>query len=277
MYKDWAEVLVLTKDELWKDVLEEIDLPLIRKECTLHAERKRNGPKKVKKEEWEAFVDMCSTEEDKIKRCNGKLARENMKNPHTTGRMGAAPVIKQLKKDSPTGKVSRTQGYVATHTRRDGSFINTEMRQSLEEINRLVSVEPDIVERDLDNDPVAMVIGCDGRGRVRGLGGGVTKTVYHASAPYKEIAQREKRARESSESGYEAVMARLDEADKARKILEDEVADLKRQSSGLGNASQLGGSGWGFTKFSRIDYVRWKAENRIVPGVNAKLLGCQEP
>ncbi|KAF9601083.1 hypothetical protein IFM89_016056 [Coptis chinensis] len=214
------------------------------------AERKRNGPKKVKKEEWEAFVDMCSTEEDKIKRCNGKLARENMKNPHTTGRMGEAPVIEQLKKDSPTGE---------------------------EEINILVSVEPDIVERDLDNDPVAMVIGRDGRGRVCGLGGGVTKTVYHASTPYKEIAQREKRARESSESGYEAVMARLDEADKARKILKDEVADLKRQSSRLGNASQLGGSGWGFTKFSCIDYVRWKAENRIVPGVNAKLLGCQEP
>ncbi|KAF9594309.1 hypothetical protein IFM89_030088, partial [Coptis chinensis] len=202
--------------------------------------KKRNGPKKVKKEEWEAFVDMCSTEEDKIKRCNGKLARENMKNPHTTGRMGAAQVIESEKKDSPIKcGFEDTRGYVATHTRRDGSFINTKMRQSLEEINRLVSVEPDIVERDLDNDPVAMVIGHDGRGRVHGLGGGVTKTVYHASAPYKEIAQREKRARESSESGYEAVMARLNEADKARKILEDEVVDLKRQSSGLGNASQV--------------------------------------
>ncbi|KAF9606680.1 hypothetical protein IFM89_027724 [Coptis chinensis] len=243
MYKDWAEVPVLTKDELWKDVLVYDMYPT-------DAERKRNGPKKVKKEEWEAFVDMCSTEEDKIKRCNGKLARENMKNPYTTGRMGATPVIEQLKKDSPTGEVSRTQGYVATHTRRDGSFINTETRQSLEEINRLVSVEPDIVEKDLDNDPAAMVIGRDGRGRVCGLGGGVTKTVYHASSPYKEIAQREKRARESN---------------------------LKRQSSGLGNASQLGRSGWRFTKFSRIDYVRWKAANRIVPGVNAKLLGCQEP
>ncbi|KAK3230500.1 hypothetical protein Dsin_002381 [Dipteronia sinensis] len=32
---------------------------------------------------------------------------------------------------------------------------------------------------------------------------------------------------------------------------------------------------WGFTKFSRADYVRWKQENRIMPdGVNAKLLGC---
>ncbi|KAF9623342.1 hypothetical protein IFM89_000831 [Coptis chinensis] len=126
IYKDWAEVPILTKDDLWKDV---------------------------------------------------------------------------LKKDSPTGEVSRTQGYVATHTRTDGSFINTEARQSI-------------------------VIGRDGRGRVRGLGGGVIKTVYHVSAPYK-IAQRENRACESSELGYEAIMARLDEANKARKILKDEVADLK--------------------------------------------------
>ncbi|KAF9603419.1 hypothetical protein IFM89_036120 [Coptis chinensis] len=177
------------------------------------AERKRNVPVKVKKEEWEAFVDMCSTEEDKTKRLNGKLAREQMKNLHTTGRMGAVPVIEQLKKNSPTGEVSRTEGYVAIHTRRDGSCINFETKQSL-------------------------VIGHDRRGRVRGLGGGVTKIFLPCLTPYKEIAQREKRARESSESGYEAVMARLDEADKAHKILEDEVADLKRQSSGLGNASQ---------------------------------------
>ncbi|KAK4839903.1 hypothetical protein QYF36_025837 [Acer negundo] len=32
---------------------------------------------------------------------------------------------------------------------------------------------------------------------------------------------------------------------------------------------------WGFTKFSRADYVRWKQENRIMPdGANAKLLEC---
>ncbi|KAF9598308.1 hypothetical protein IFM89_026597 [Coptis chinensis] len=66
----------------------------------------------------------------------------------------------------------------------------------------------------------------------------VSQRLYCASAPYKEIAQQEKRARESNKSSYEAIMARLDEVDKARKILEDEVTDLKRQSSRLGNASQ---------------------------------------
>ncbi|QCE15394.1 large subunit ribosomal protein L10e [Vigna unguiculata] len=35
---------------------------------------------------------------------------------------------------------------------------------------------------------------------------------------------------------------------------------------------------WGFTKFSRSDYLKYKSENRIVPdGVNAKLLGCHGP
>ncbi|KAF9613011.1 hypothetical protein IFM89_004865, partial [Coptis chinensis] len=66
----------------------------------------------------------------------------------------------------------------------------------------------------------------------------VSQRLYRASAPYKEIAQQEKRARESNKSSYEVIMARLDEADKARKILEDEVTDLKRQSSRLGNASK---------------------------------------
>ncbi|XP_027927815.1 60S ribosomal protein L10-like, partial [Vigna unguiculata] len=35
---------------------------------------------------------------------------------------------------------------------------------------------------------------------------------------------------------------------------------------------------WGFTKFSRSDYLKYKSENMIVPdGVNAKLLGCHGP
>ncbi|GFP80773.1 60S ribosomal protein l10 [Phtheirospermum japonicum] len=34
-------------------------------------------------------------------------------------------------------------------------------------------------------------------------------------------------------------------------------------------------SKWGFTKFNRTDYVRWKSENKILPdSMNAKLLGC---
>ncbi|OIV96886.1 hypothetical protein TanjilG_00468 [Lupinus angustifolius] len=35
---------------------------------------------------------------------------------------------------------------------------------------------------------------------------------------------------------------------------------------------------WGFTKFNRSDYLRYKSEGRILAdGVNAKLLGCHGP
>jgi large subunit ribosomal protein L10e len=35
---------------------------------------------------------------------------------------------------------------------------------------------------------------------------------------------------------------------------------------------------WGFTAFSRDDYVQWKSEGRIFPdGVNARLSGCRGP
>merc|ERR1711912_46121 len=35
---------------------------------------------------------------------------------------------------------------------------------------------------------------------------------------------------------------------------------------------------WGFTKYSRTDYLKWKSENRIMSdGVNAELLGCHGP
>ncbi|KAF9601047.1 hypothetical protein IFM89_015032 [Coptis chinensis] len=136
-----------------------------------------NIPKRTKKEDWESFIEMCSTDEEKIKREKGKLSREHMKLPHTSGRLGCARIEEELIKESPDGTVTRTHVFVATHTSKDGSCPFLELRPSLDEIKRLVSLDPYLGEKDLDNDPVAKVIGRDGKGRVRGLGTGVTKTV----------------------------------------------------------------------------------------------------
>ncbi|KAL5700383.1 hypothetical protein ACHQM5_025831 [Ranunculus cassubicifolius] len=63
-------------------------------------------------------------------------------------------------------------------------------------------------------------------GRVLGYGGGVSKTVINAAAPYREIAEREKRKREDTETNFSVVMQRLDEETKTRKILEEKLAHL---------------------------------------------------
>ncbi|KAF9603404.1 hypothetical protein IFM89_035850, partial [Coptis chinensis] len=127
-------------------------------------------------------------------------------------------------KESPDGTVTRTHVFVATYTSKDGSCPFLELRPSLDEIKRLVSHDhPYLGEKDLDNDPVAKVIGCDGKGRVRGLGTGVTKTVVHASAPYIKIVEEEKRKRESTDENVKLVMQRLDEEMRARKILAEKL------------------------------------------------------
>uniref|UniRef100_A0A2N9EME2 Uncharacterized protein n=1 Tax=Fagus sylvatica TaxID=28930 RepID=A0A2N9EME2_FAGSY len=53
------------------------------------------------------------------------------------------------------------------------------------------------------------------------------------------------------------------------------VALVRRESVSCGQGSSLV---WGFTKFSRTEYLKLKQENRIQPdGVNAKYFGCHGP
>ncbi|KAF9618312.1 hypothetical protein IFM89_000947, partial [Coptis chinensis] len=153
-----------------------------------------NIPKRTKKEDWESFIEICSTNEEKIKREKGKLSREHMKLPHTSGRLTCARI-----------------------------------EEELDEIKRLVSLDPYLGEKDLDNDPVAKVIGRDGKGHVRGLGTGVTKTVVHASAPYIKIVEEEKRKHEITDENVKLVMQRLDEETRARKILEEKLESYAPQ------------------------------------------------
>ncbi|KAF9616803.1 hypothetical protein IFM89_032653, partial [Coptis chinensis] len=184
-----------------------------------NSERMKNIPKRTKKEDWESFIEICSTDEEKIKREKGKLSREHMKLPHTSGRLGCARIEEELIKENPDGTVTRTHVFVATHTSKDRSCLSLALRPTL----RLVSLDPYLGEKDLDNDPVAKVIGRDGKGRVRGLGTGVTKTVVHASAPYIKIVEEEKRKHESTDENVKLVMQRLDEQTRARKILEKKL------------------------------------------------------
>ncbi|KAF9616651.1 hypothetical protein IFM89_031515 [Coptis chinensis] len=125
-------------------------------------------------------------------------------------------------KESPDGKVTRTQIFVATHTSKDGSCFPA-VKLSLDEIKRLVSLDPFLGNKDLDNDPVAKVLGRDGKGRVRGLGTGVSKAVVHAAAPYNRIIEEEKRKRETTDGNFKLVMQRLDEESRAHKIMEEKL------------------------------------------------------
>ncbi|KAL5708241.1 hypothetical protein ACHQM5_019059 [Ranunculus cassubicifolius] len=179
-YVDWFSVPPKAKRHVWRTVLAAYDLDFSRKVGVLEkamnvswknwkyrlrlsydkystdTERRVNVPKGVKKEDWEEFVQICSTEEEQLKRGKGKLSRTKMKLPHTSGRRGAARTLEELKKQSSDGKVTRTQLFVAIHTINDGTCPFPEARPTLDEITRLVTLKPYLAHRDLDNDPVAL-------------------------------------------------------------------------------------------------------------------------
>ncbi|KAF9598375.1 hypothetical protein IFM89_027277 [Coptis chinensis] len=86
--------------------------------------------------------------------------------------------------NDPANPPSRTDIFVVTHTRKNGTFVSEEVRQKM--INEIVARDPSSKYKDLDHDPVAEVFGKDGRGQVLGLGSGVSKTTLMVAAPYKK-------------------------------------------------------------------------------------------
>ncbi|KAF9617387.1 hypothetical protein IFM89_036308 [Coptis chinensis] len=179
-YADWPIVPETIKKHLWKTVTDKYDLSPDREAGILlkaniswkgwkyrlrkvydkfetNAARMEtlNIPKRTKKEDWEKFIEICSMDEENIKREKGKLSREHMKLPHTSGRHGCTKIEKELIKESPDGIVTRTQLFVATHTSKDGSCPFPAVKPSLDEIKRLVSLDPYLGNKDLDNDDVA--------------------------------------------------------------------------------------------------------------------------
>ncbi|XP_058115369.1 uncharacterized protein LOC131258227 isoform X2 [Magnolia sinica] len=255
-YVDWRSIPAAVKDNIWSMIRDtyEIDVKYRSKvlqkvnkslrnwkwELRKHydrfdqdAERKRNCPKGVKQEEWDSFVDVESMEQSISRRENGKASRKEMKRPHTTGRRGAARTAEKMQKENPNTIITRTDLYVATHTRSDGSYPTQELSTTMEKIKSIIASDPASTQRDLDHDPVAQVCGRDSRGIIRGMGEGISKTTIMASIPYMEEAQTERRARMSVESRMEAAMAemlkRLDEEKAFRMSVEQQLADIRQQ------------------------------------------------
>ncbi|CAH9107582.1 unnamed protein product [Cuscuta europaea] len=129
--------------------------------------RKKNRPRGMKKEDWEDFIEFCSTPADKDRREKGRKSRKCIKRLHSSGRTGCARIAHKMKKDSPTGDINRTELYLVTHVRKDGS---TSMSTS----EGLVCVR-------------------DGKGYVRGMGGGVTKTRYMLQVILEKLLARKRK------------------------------------------------------------------------------------
>ncbi|KAF6163806.1 hypothetical protein GIB67_016146 [Kingdonia uniflora] len=65
-------------------------------------------------------------------------------------------------------------------------------------INRLIENEPEIMDKDLDHDPIALEYGEDGNGHMRGFSGHNNKTSVRVATPLRKVVEREKYPRTTS-------------------------------------------------------------------------------
>ncbi|XP_026388851.1 uncharacterized protein LOC113283731 [Papaver somniferum] len=167
------------------------------------AEKQINMPWRLisNREDWESFVDFCNTDEDKKHRAAGRKARENLEFLHSCGRKGIYRKLYELEKESPTGEVNRAAIFVDTHVSKN---INDPESSSISDIKlrlikELVEANPN-GQKDIDNDAVAQVCGLDGKGVVRGMGGGVLRAKVLASAASVETLRKVQQENKSLQS-----------------------------------------------------------------------------
>ncbi|XP_026457058.1 uncharacterized protein LOC113357811 isoform X1 [Papaver somniferum] len=168
------------------------------------AERKINIPWRLitKREDWESFVDFCNTDEDRKRREAGRKAREKLEFLHSCGRKGIFRKIYELEKENSTAEVSRAAIFVDTH------FSKNMNDPKMRLVKELVEANPD-GQKDIDNDAVALVYGRDSRGSVKGMGGGVSRTMIHASAPSLEILRKVEQENKSLRSDLHLLRTQL--------------------------------------------------------------------
>ncbi|RZC65075.1 hypothetical protein C5167_008775 [Papaver somniferum] len=217
-YETWRKVPPELKEEVWRAIKNVYNVPEFFKDKAIKMANKswRNGktplrkvcddvgatvsgkkskrPRNQKKEDWEAFVDMVNKDSDKVVRVRGRTARKAVKALHSTGRDGIAQCRHIMEQQSPTGTVSRSVVFVATHVYQELPEEDLEQfdpNDYEEEVKELLQTEQYTKETHVDRDAVAKVFGRDRGGFVRGTGDGVSKTELLAYVIPKEQLRQE--------------------------------------------------------------------------------------
>ncbi|KAF9613629.1 hypothetical protein IFM89_009455 [Coptis chinensis] len=132
---------------------------------------KEVAPCNIPLEGWHKFVDYCNT--DKFKAMSARNKLKIM--PSSLGRTSVAIARNELalEKGIPESEITRADSYMLIHRPKET------VPQSQEVLN---SIKNHIFEHpesqcDLSGDSIATVVGSDKRGRFRGLGTGVCKTM----------------------------------------------------------------------------------------------------
>ncbi|KAF9594977.1 hypothetical protein IFM89_035750 [Coptis chinensis] len=157
------------KHTLYKTFVEDEDPSLV----------KEVAPRNIPLEDWHKFVDYCNTDKFKAMSARNKLNHEQQIMPSSLGRTSVAIARNELalEKGIPESEITRADSYMLIHKPKETVPQSQEVLVTvLNSIKNHISEHPES-QYDLSGDAIATVVGPDKRGRFRGLGTGVCKTV----------------------------------------------------------------------------------------------------
>ncbi|KAL5856716.1 hypothetical protein ACOSQ3_004174 [Xanthoceras sorbifolium] len=252
-YSSWPEVPDVVKDSVWETMKARFGLDDVGKSnvfnsmntcwrqyksrLTKRIRELSSGPEagrmirllkptNITDEDWSQFVSNClSSEFDIISSKYSDLAKKN-KAPHTTSRKGLARLREDLraKKSVESGdledtEVDRVETWIAGHKHKDGTPVTEDAGEIIKQLEEISGNQA----TSISDDAVSQVLGKEHRGRVRGLGGGVTPTRVNASVVGKQTTTQLREEMKKQNKRHEDEMKRQ----------QDEMNALKQQLKDL--------------------------------------------
>ncbi|KAL5831837.1 hypothetical protein ACOSQ4_017191 [Xanthoceras sorbifolium] len=248
-YSSWPEVPDVVKDSVWETMKARFGLDDVGKSnvfnsmntcwrqyksrLTKRIRELSSGPEagrmiqllkptNITDEDWSQFVsNRLSSEFDIISSKYSDLAKKN-KAPHTTSRKGLARLREDLraKKSVESGdledtEVDRVEIWIAGHKHKDGTPVTEDAGEIIKQLEEISGNQA----TSISDDAVSQVLGKEHRGRVRGLGGGVTPTRVNASVVGKQTTTQLREEMKKQNKRHEDEMKRQ----------QDEMNALKQQ------------------------------------------------
>ncbi|CAA0822311.1 Unknown protein [Striga hermonthica] len=137
-----------------------------------------NCPAGIHRDQWSTFVINRLSEKSKETCRRNAESRKCQKIPHTNGSKSFARRKAEMENELGR-KVNRSELWLDTHKRKDGTYVNDEAKSKSDEIIREMSRSSYSSQSQfaLPDDPLGRVFGKEHAGRVRGAGFGPCPTI----------------------------------------------------------------------------------------------------
>ncbi|KAL5840762.1 hypothetical protein ACOSQ4_013370 [Xanthoceras sorbifolium] len=256
-YSSWPEVPDVVKNSVWETMKARFGLDDVGKSNIFNSmntcwRQYKTGrmiqllkPTNITDEDWSQFVsNRLSSEFDIISSKYSDLVKKN-KAPHTTSRKGLARLREDLraKKSVESGdledtEVDKVETWIAGHKHKDGTPVTEDAGEIIKQLEEISGNQA----TSISNDVVSQVLGKEHRGRVKGLGGGVTPTRVNASVVGKQTTTQLREVMKKQNKKHEDEMKRQqDEMNALKQQLKDLQSFVFNMQQQYSSASNLSG------------------------------------